>query len=537
MKITKYFSLMIIAGMAAMITSCLEDGEDTFALQKGDFENLIHGAWKVESCRLYNPETGKYESDFVNATQLGYVYTLGDASDSNVTDKSGHSNTLVWNADEEDHSLTLGSSRYTIESLGHELMVLSVRGSVNGADYLVKYYLHNIGSANDGNIDAGEDATFVVSTDESGTFCRNGYTFTIPMGAVPKGDNGNDGSVAFSVENVPVSGLPGSAPSGVDFVDGTGIFASPSNFVFSSPIVIDVPLNGIDSGRACLYHWNPITGIWEVVPFSSINSDGTASVSVLELGYFVVGVRPAQSQMGGIMVKKAQIPDGYYYYLTIVPSNGAGSSSVSFTSGGKDLYMANVPMGSYRVQITRERRTSLDTYASAIESATVTLPLEVRTALQTSGSGYSSYRGWTVLNLPDVNWNNGRPSYWGEETVTYGTGVFQATLNWVNNVGSTTDYDLHLTTPNGSEVYFSNKKADGFELDRDVISNIGNCTENIYSISETLPAGTYKVRVHHFGGATGRSYNCRVIINGRVVRSYTGVTDSGYQDISSFTLQ
>jgi len=537
MKIIKYISLMIIAVMAVMITSCLDDGEETFALQKGDFEDLIHGAWKVESCRLYDIETGKYESDFVNATQLDYVYTLGDASDSNVTDKSGQSNTLVWNADEEDRILSLGSSMYTIESLGHELMVLSVRGSINGVDYIVKYYLHNIGSANGVNSDDGEDATFIVSTDKSGIFHRNGYTFTIPTGAVPKGDNGNDGSVAFSVEKVPVSGLPGSAPSGVDFVDGSGIFASPSNFVFGSPIVIDVPLNGIDPGRACLYHWNSITGLWEVVPFSSINSDGTASVSVLELGYFVVGIRSAQSQMGGIMVKKAQIPNGYYYYLTIVPSNGVESSSVSFTSGGTDLYMANVAMGSYQVQITRERRSSLDSQASVIESATVILPLEVRTALQPSGSSYSSYHGWTVLNLSDVRWNNGRPSFWGEETVTYGTGVFQATLNWVNYDGSTTDYDLHLTTPNGNEVYYSNKKADGFELDRDVTSSIGNCTENIYSISETLPAGTYKVRVHHYSGVTGRSYNCRVIINGRVVRTYVGVTNSDYQEISTFTLQ
>ena len=125
----------------------------------------------------------------------------------------------------------------------------------------------------------------------------------------------------------------------------------------------------------------------------------------------------------------------------------------------------------------------------------------------------------------DWFWDDGRPSEWGTETKTYGTGKFQATLTWTNPSSEFyTDYDLHLSGPNNLHVYYSNKKQGCFELDRDWIRDPGDAVENIYSINDNFPAGTYVVKVNHFSGAMGRLYNCRIIMNGKVVKSVSGAT-------------
>lgn len=537
MKKLKYMSRMAVASMLAVCTSCLDNGDTTFALQEGNFDEMILGLWKVESCGLYDSETDEYESDFINASNLNFKYLFAENRESRVYDTEESSYSLSWSADESHRVLTLNNIPYEIESMGKSLMILTQYGTVNDEDYQIKYSLRKIGEDAEGDDPAEDESeTVVIATNGSGSFVRNGYKFTIPKGAVPKGDNGTNGSVAFSVQAIPLSELPAGSPQGITFVNGTGILANPSYFTFTSPIIINVPLKGNDAKNACLFKWNHITSSWEIVPFSAINPDGTTSVSVLELGYFVVGTI-SNNNFGGIKIQKSQIADGYYYYLTVTPENRTGSTSISFTSGGEDLYMANLPLGTYGVQIAREKRVSHESMSTVVEHSTVTQSITISSVLIPSGSNYSSYRGWTVLNLSNITWDEGRPASWGDETVTYGTGLFQATLNWINYSGSTTDYDLHLTTPTGTEVYYKHETGDGFELDRDMISTLGNCTENIYSISDNLPAGTYKVRVHHYSGATGRVYDCRVIMNGRVVSTYRGTTDSGYQSIYTFTLQ
>ena len=88
-------------------------------------------------------------------------------------------------------------------------------------------------------------------------------------------------------------------------------------------------------------------------------------------------------------------------------------------------------------------------------------------------------------------------------------------------------------------VFFTNKKQGCFELDRDWISNPGNAVENIYSVNDNFTPGQYQVKVHHFGGVVGRRYNCRVIINGVVVKSVSGAigTNKQFDDIYSFNVE
>ena len=152
----------------------------------------------------------------------------------------------------------------------------------------------------------------------------------------------------------------------------------------------------------------------------------------------------------------------------------------------------------------------------------------------------STFSGWTDIKLDNIFWNDGRSDAWGTITTTYGTGKFQATLTWVNpSEAEHTDYDLHLYGPDNLHVFFTNKKQGCFELDRDWISNPGNAVENIYSVRDNFTPGRYQVKVHHYNGVMGRRYNCRVIINGVVVKSVSGAigTNKQFDDIYSFNVE
>jgi len=73
-----------------------------------------------------------------------------------------------------------------------------------------------------------------------------------------------------------------------------------------------------------------------------------------------------------------------------------------------------------------------------------------------------------------------------------GTGALQISLSW----NTPTDQDLHVTDPNGTEIYYSNPSSEtGGELDRDDIDGFG--PENIYWL-DNAPDGTYYVQVVDF---------------------------------------
>lgn len=389
-------------------------------------------------------------------------------------------------------------------------------------------------------IESGKDETRIVSSSESATFVRSGFTITVPHGAVPHNDQGKDGKVSFSVTKN--ENLPAQLPAGTSIIRDANIKAEPMNFTFNSPLTIKIPTQGEDLSKVALLRYNEFTNSWEEVPFSSINDDGTVSVSVIELGYFVLVRKTSENRLGGVRIKKEYLNEDYYYYLTLTPVNGSENEAkrIAFAANGEDLHMANLPLGNYRVTLTRELRKTLGEASSKTEYYTVSGTINVTTTLIKGNGGYETYSGWRDITLSDIYWQTGRPDAWGTVTTTYGTGKFQATLTWVNaSASSYTDYDLHLYGPDGLHVFFSNKQEGVFELDRDWIRDVGNATENIYNVNDVIPSGTYTVKVYHYSGTVGKRYNCRVIIDGVVVKSVTGAIDQNKQldDIYTFTVE
>lgn len=543
---SKIYFALLSALMCFSLTSCLDDGLETFPLEEGNMAMLAEGRWRISSSSLYDAETRVFVADMPDDDLLYSVLEL--TKDGFTLEKPGLDvEELDVELDEEDtQNVYINGEPYRVVSLGAGKMVVECLREVNDEDLIQRYVFDRIGALPEtptddpDDIDRNEDdnATSVVSTSESRTIVRGGYTLIVPKGAVPRNSNGTDGRVAFSIQHT--DELPISLPSGTTAVENGNVKIEPMGFTFGSPLEIKVPLHGFKASDVTLYRYDEATRRWVVVPWSAVNADGTATVSVLELGQFVL-VKNASSQasnIGGIHISNRYIESGYYYYLTLTPtgSTSGAARSIAFTANGNDLYMAGLPKGTYNAVITREARTATQHASTGVQTYNEVIQVNVTNTLVAGAGGYNTYTGWTEMTLSSAGWNEGRPAAWGEETVTYGTGKFQATLTWINESGNTTDYDLHLTTPSG-EVYYMNKRQGSFELDRDVIDALGNAVENIYSINDSFERGNYKVRVHHYGGATGKRFNCRILVNGVVVKSVTGVQDSGYADIYTFAIE
>jgi uncharacterized protein YfaP (DUF2135 family) len=103
------------------------------------------------------------------------------------------------------------------------------------------------------------------------------------------------------------------------------------------------------------------------------------------------------------------------------------------------------------------------------------------------------------------------------------------------------DLDLHVLTPSGKEIYYSNKKKDGGELDIDCLCS--NCpngpNENIFWTEGTAPKGTYKFWVEYYGSCrtsgSASTYTIRRLRNSEVQETFTGTLTNGKSPVYSFT--
>lgn len=100
-----------------------------------------------------------------------------------------------------------------------------------------------------------------------------------------------------------------------------------------------------------------------------------------------------------------------------------------------------------------------------------------------------------------------------------GVGVLQVTLTFAVDA----DYDLHVITPSGEEIYFGNTAAAGGLLDVDqCISGCGPGThvENIY-FNDGAPPGLYQAFTINFDGRNGGAF--RIEVTGAATTALDGV--------------
>jgi len=73
------------------------------------------------------------------------------------------------------------------------------------------------------------------------------------------------------------------------------------------------------------------------------------------------------------------------------------------------------------------------------------------------------------------------------------------------------DFDLHVLTPLGSEIYYANRIADGGELDVDqCVSSCGSLSHAENVTFDTAPSGTYEIWVLNYDGRGSGPFNIEV---------------------------
>ena len=104
------------------------------------------------------------------------------------------------------------------------------------------------------------------------------------------------------------------------------------------------------------------------------------------------------------------------------------------------------------------------------------------------------------------------------------------------------DLDLHVLTPNGSEIYYANDSGQGGTLDIDCLcySCPSGPNENIYwPDNGSAPQGTYKVWVEYYGDCGGTSasseFTLRIMKNQTILHTYKGTLTATNDKSAEYT--
>lgn len=405
---------------------------------------------------------------------------------------------------------------------------------------------------------SGPSNTLVLTTSQSGTLTVDGYSMTISAGTVPKLQNGSDGTVTFSIETKSTldSGIA-NLPSGYTLV-GKYVRFGPDGFVFALPIQMSFPGGNEPSAQnLVVLRYYPEQNKWYRVPTSYIDTVNKLIISEgegLKLGLFALTKYATTDFLDPTSPGCFQLygHPGCWYTLTVqnytlkFPNQAQeypGGTLIGFTfSNGTSPVEAPIhplrgilPQGTYSFWVTKRCQGDPPGY---IQTYNQPVTVNINSPLEMWGWGnFTNCYGIQAPPITGGNWVNGPPQNWPPPTVPMGTGKFQATLTWVNTSSSNVDLDLWLTLPNNEKVYYNHKISNDscFALDRDMTHELGNCVENIYSLKNNLPSGTYKVEVNYFSGNGPKSYNVRILLNGTVT-NHSGTLSNGTALIRTFTL-
>ncbi|MCD7972491.1 MAG: hypothetical protein LUG18_07460 [Candidatus Azobacteroides sp.] len=391
-------------------------------------------------------------------------------------------------------------------------------------------------------IKTGSSADYVVIT------TSEGHSVNVPSHSIPPTISGDDGTVTFSIEFE--DDLPLPLPDCLELKSRV-MKIEPFNFIFTYPLTIKFPLGNLNPSEVFVYYYNGGSNEWEYIPYSGFDSDRSGTIASFRLGYFILAENKCNTDpLGGYRLIHPASDNGQYFYTVSFSYEGEGwnkgfriynpiARTLPKANGTPEsyTYIPYLPEGWYWMEIAREKRNSINSAPEYIEYLTIWNQEDVSNfsgeyfrELSSPNPYYNmpEFEGWKDLIFhEDVSWLRGRPDYWPAYTPTYGTGRFQATLTWINSYNNITDYDLHLYGPDGLNVYFANKRSGVFELDRDWISEIGEAVENIYSTNNQLPKGEYTVKVNHYSGVSGKEFNCRVLLDGRVVATKRSSIERG----------
>ncbi len=391
-----------------------------------------------------------------------------------------------------------------------------------------------------------DNASGSVTTTTSGTIeTEAGARLVVPIGAVPPLENGNAGTMVFSIErNNDINVTP---PSGESVISDIYQFG-PEGFTFARPVEIAVPVPGEgDPGELSLWRRNPTTGIPEYFSSDYDAATRTVRAQTYTLSPWFLTGRQVQDDASGcvhvtntgsswlnVCVDSVQLE--YPAQVSWVPEAGQGITyAPSGTIGWANAGNWYLPQGSYRFCLERESSTNPGQYYHHL------------TDWMTIANAWH-YDNPSCIELSSGNFvesDTGRCACVPNFTTSVGTGDIQVTLTWYNE--SSLDLDLWVQDPNDEWCYYGNGQApnvtgSGGQLDRDnLCGNYENGRpENIYWTT-TPPAGEYVVAVDWYSSCSNdlgnQAITVRTVVQG-TTRSFntTIETDQDMKEITRFTI-
>lgn len=401
-----------------------------------------------------------------------------------------------------------------------------------------------------------ENKVQTFTTDNGGTLSvPSGYEMTIASGTVPRKQSGEAGSVSFTIE----AGItpPKQIPAGYTLI-GSYVKFGPDGFNFANPVKCTFPAASQESpANLVVLYFFPEQEEWRRVTTSTVdNNRKTISIDALKLGYYALVKTPdnldnPSTSIGGIQygsssntqdlftitVRSASLEYPYqeqWYYGGLAGYTFSSVVSSSGTGAVNPVY-AYLPQGMYTLWISK--RTFQGTGTGPIYTNSSYVTVTINNAL--TYSGWGNITGWTTVPEPSGNWVQGYPQNWSTPTIPYGTGLFQATLVWLNSSSSNaTDLDLHLLGPDSLHIYWGNPIGPDttFFLDVDWRLQLGYACENIYCTKTYIPSGYYSVWITHYEGYSPKYFIIRIILFPYVYSYYGWISSGGALFVQQFNV-
>ncbi|MCX6601147.1 MAG: hypothetical protein NT025_06260 [bacterium] len=371
---------------------------------------------------------------------------------------------------------------------------------------------------------ASDNASGSVTSDTSGVIeTALGARISVPAGAVPRTDQGNIGTIVFSIErNNDIAVTP---PSGETLASDIYQFG-PEGFTFARPVEVSIPVPGeSDPGDVSLWRKNHTTGVAEFFSssYDPVSRKVSAQTYVLS-PWFITTNNRVDDASACIHVSNNSLDSWLFvcvdqYTLDFpaqtdwLPEDGQGVLYAPIgTIGWAQEGNWYVPQGVYRLCLQRESETTPGQYYHVfLDDVQATYPWHHDSQMCADVS-YGDFMGA----------DTGRCGCIPTPTTSVGTGDIQVTLTWFIAPPGV-DLDLWVMDPDSEWCYYGNGQApdtttSGLQLDRDNLcwSYENGRPENIYSTRAPL-AGQYVVAVNWYStcdtAAVGSlPFNVRTVI-------------------------
>ncbi len=416
-----------------------------------------------------------------------------------------------------------------------------------------------VADASDGSVYDDSDANFAiaqsatdnasgpVNSDQEATIeSPGGARIVVPQGAVPRYENGDPGTMVFSIE---LDNETTPTPPAGQTVATPAYRFGPGATVFALPVEISIPLlPGTDPQNLSMIRINPGTNLPEVYP-SHYDSERHAIVTqAVSLSmWFGAAVEPTPEAWGCVHVENLAFNTWFTFCvdsfvleypsldLQYMPEFGIGGLwAPPGHIGITNISNFRMPQGTYWICTQYGEDQHPNNISHGHDNIVIADPwnesqpeIECAEYITTTSSG------------PDT----GRCMCNPTPTIPVGTGAVQVSLTWYVADVDGVDLDLHLIEPGAFEIYFGAPQSpNGGLLDHDdTCGDFRNgTTENIF-YSTNPPIGEYIVKVHYWGDCgednhPTQAFAVRTVVQGQTQTFERSVAPNEMLEITRFSI-